>query len=68
MALTWLVSFNVTNGCFRVGGLSQGTDGGFYGTAGGGAHDQVNVFRISADGVLTTIPFDGTNGCAPVKV
>ena len=35
--------------------LIQATDGNFYGTGGGGIHDQGQVFRMTPDGRLTTI-------------
>src|ERR1700732_2026834 len=35
--------------------LIQATDGNFYGTGGGGIHDQGQVFRMTPDGKLTTI-------------
>jgi uncharacterized repeat protein (TIGR03803 family) len=63
-ALTFLVSFNGTNGAWPVGSkLATGRDGGFYGTTyKGGANDLGTVFRMTANGVLTSlISFTGTN-------
>ena len=35
--------------------MVQGTDGNLYGSAGGGAHDQGQIFRMTPSGDLTTI-------------
>jgi uncharacterized repeat protein (TIGR03803 family) len=67
--LTSLYSFTGTNdGAGPDSWLVQGGDGNFYGTTwGGGAYTNQNgglgtVFRITADGVLTTLhSFNGTN-------
>jgi len=67
--LTSLYSFTGTNdGAGPDSWLVQGSDGNFYGTTwGGGAYTNQNgglgtVFRITADGVLTTLhSFNGTN-------
>jgi uncharacterized repeat protein (TIGR03803 family) len=53
--LTTLVNFNGTDGWFPVNALVQGTDGNFYGTAGGGAQGLGTVFEITAGGELTTL-------------
>src|SRR4051812_17961142 len=49
------------------GALIQGADGNFYGTTGyGGLRTLGTVFKMTPDGVLTTIAsFDGTNGNYP---
>ena len=55
--LTTLVSFNYTNGAYPVGALIQASDGLFYGTtdAGGTNGGWGTVFRMTADGTLTTL-------------
>ena len=59
--LTTLYSFCSLNGCSDgyapFGGLTQGTDGNFYGTTGegGSIHNQGTVFEIAASGTLTTL-------------
>jgi uncharacterized repeat protein (TIGR03803 family) len=63
-ALTILHSFTGTNdGANPVAGLVQGSDGNFYGTTEyGGTNDSGTVFKISADGALTSLySFTGTN-------
>ena len=60
-----LVSFNGADGANPVyGSLVQGFDGNFYGTtASGGTHGDGTVFRITPNGMLTTLhSFDGTDG------
>ena len=55
-----------SDGAFPVGGLAQGTDGNFYGTAtfGGGAFDGGVVFKISPTGTFTTLyKFCPTKSC-----
>ena len=74
-ALTTLHSFNGTDGAFPVAGLVQGSDGYFYGTTeftgyqrGGGnsgfpgtyGTGYGTVFKISTNGVLTTLYAFGT--------
>ena len=67
--LTTLVSFDyVTNGAVPRFGLIQGTDGAFYGTTtygGPGFTNDGTIFRLTTNGVLTTLAafadFDGTN-------
>jgi uncharacterized repeat protein (TIGR03803 family) len=67
--LTTLHSFCAQTGCpdgsDPFGGLVQGTDGNFYGTtAGGGAHGDGTVFKITSTGVLTTVySFCALAGC-----
>ncbi|MGC9940698.1 MAG: choice-of-anchor tandem repeat GloVer-containing protein [Verrucomicrobiota bacterium] len=66
--LTSLVSFNGTNGSGPgLGSLTLGSDGSFYGTTyGGGVTGQGTVFRITTNGVLSTlVSFNGTNGRSP---
>jgi uncharacterized repeat protein (TIGR03803 family) len=62
-----LVSFAGTNGSTPMGNLVQGPDGTFYGVAQtGGNSDNGTIFKMSADGNLTTLfSFAGTNGSAP---
>jgi uncharacterized repeat protein (TIGR03803 family) len=64
--LTSLYSFSGTNdGRLPSAGLVQGSDGNFYGTTQwGGPYDQGTVFKITTNGVLTTLcSFSGgTNG------
>jgi uncharacterized repeat protein (TIGR03803 family) len=53
---TKLFSFGGPNGIGPVAPLIQGTDGNFYGTTeDGGANSAGAVFRITADGKLTTL-------------
>jgi uncharacterized repeat protein (TIGR03803 family) len=56
-ALTTLVSFNYINGAYPFGALIQANDGFFYGTTGAGGTDGGwgTVFRMTADGTLTTL-------------
>jgi uncharacterized repeat protein (TIGR03803 family) len=68
-ALTSLYSFKGgSDGADPRGGLLQGSDGNFYGTTySGGANNQGTVFRIGADGVLTSLySFTANNGAHPV--
>lgn len=71
-ALTTLYSFCARTGCADgyspSAGLIQGSDADLYGTTyfGGGADSSGTVFKIAANGVLTTIrAFDGTDGASP---
>ncbi len=56
-----------TDGGFPRGGLTQGLDGNIYGTTfTGGALNLGTVFRVTTNGVLTTlVTFNGTNGSLP---
>ncbi|MGA2544393.1 MAG: choice-of-anchor tandem repeat GloVer-containing protein [Verrucomicrobiota bacterium] len=62
-ALTSLYSFtNGNDGASPYGGLVQGNEGQFYGTAtAGGTNNDGTVFKISASGVLTSL-YSFTNG------
>ncbi len=70
-ALTTLYSFcsqdNCSDGMLPLGGLVQGTDGNFYGTTvGGGTNNYGTVFKITPQGILTTLHnFNFTDGGAP---
>ncbi len=67
-ALTTLVSFNNSNGGFPYAGLiALGADGNFYGTTFlGGAANDGTVFKMTANGTLTTlVSFNATNGANP---
>ena len=56
-ALTTLASFSYTNGANPVGALLQASDGLFYGTTGAGGTNGGwgTVFRMTADGTLTSL-------------
>ena len=66
-----LVSFTGTGGSAPgagpYGGLVLGADGNFYGTtSAGGANNLGTVFRLTSDGIFTSlVSFNGTNGAAP---
>ncbi len=70
-ALTTLHSFCAPSGCndgsVPYGGVIQGTDGSFYGTAGtGGQYSRGVVFKITSDGTFTTLhAFNGSEGRNP---
>jgi uncharacterized repeat protein (TIGR03803 family) len=70
--VTALYSFTGdTDGANPSAALVQGSDGYFYGTCGGGGtYSRGTVFRISANGVLTTLyPFTGgSDGGGPQAV
>jgi uncharacterized repeat protein (TIGR03803 family) len=51
---TLLASFNGTNGS-NPGDLVQGPDGNLYGLAGGGAHKDGVIYKITPQGALTTL-------------
>jgi len=54
--VTFLAQFNGKNGNGPFGSVVQATDGNFYGTtAGGGAHDEGEVYRITPSGKVSTI-------------
>ena len=66
--LTTMVSFNYTNGAYPLGPLIQTADGAFYGTTaeGGTNGGWGTVFRLTADGTLTTVYSFGYNdGATP---
>jgi len=68
-SLTTLVLFNGTNGANPTDGLTVGPDGIFYGTASekGGGQLAGTVFKVTANGTLTTIAsFNSTNGAIPL--
>jgi uncharacterized repeat protein (TIGR03803 family) len=52
----------------QAGGLTLGADGHFYGTTpNGGAYNSGEVYRITAEGVLTDLhDFDNTDGAHPI--
>lgn len=63
--LTDLADFDGTNGQYEIGynGLTLGKDGNFYGATGGGSADDGVIFRVTTNGVLTTLfNFGNTNG------
>jgi uncharacterized repeat protein (TIGR03803 family) len=66
---TTLYSFNNSDGSDPYAGLIQGNDGNFYGTTlGGGNNAAGTVFRITPNGILTTLhSFQGSaaDGGAP---
>lgn len=70
--LTTIYNFCAQNGCadgFRpMSGLVLGTNGNFYGTtSAGGNYGDGTVFKITSEGVLTTLhTFHGADGRAPV--
>jgi uncharacterized repeat protein (TIGR03803 family) len=65
--LTTLHSFDDSDGAYPYAGLSQATDGNFYGTTTcGGANGEGTVFKITSGGKLTTLhTFDGSEGAYP---
>ena len=73
--LTTLAYFNGTNGSQPLAGLTEGPDKNFYGTTRGGGIGYTagsvysgygTIFRVTTNGVLTTLLyFNGTNGGNP---
>ncbi|MGD0272081.1 MAG: choice-of-anchor tandem repeat GloVer-containing protein, partial [Candidatus Sulfotelmatobacter sp.] len=54
--LSYLADFNGTNGFQPFGGVTQATDGNFYGTTtNGGGHGYGNVYRVTPSGEITSI-------------
>jgi uncharacterized repeat protein (TIGR03803 family) len=74
--LTTLHSFDLADGSSPYTGLTQATDGNFYGTARAGGASQScgslgcgTVFEITPGGTLTTLhSFDDTDGSSPLGV
>lgn len=68
--ITSLVSFAGTNGSSPFAGLTQGSDGNFYGTTQqGGSGSAGTVFRFTTNGTLTNLAnFATTNGAGPASV
>jgi uncharacterized repeat protein (TIGR03803 family) len=70
-ALTSLHSFcsptNCNDGSLPYGGLIQGTDGSYYGSASsGGVHGDGTLYKITSAGVLTTLhSFNSADGRLP---
>jgi uncharacterized repeat protein (TIGR03803 family) len=62
-----MVSFNNTNGANPSAGLTLGNDDNFYGaTYDGGQNGLGTIFRVTTNGVLTTlVSFNNTNGANP---
>jgi len=52
---TTLLSFDGTHGSGSSGALTQGSDGNFYGTGGGGANYRGTVYKVTPDGRLTRL-------------
>lgn len=66
--LTTLHNFNTTDGKLPGnGGLTQASDGNFYGTTGaGGANGKGTIFKLTPQGHLTSLySFHGTDGSSP---
>jgi uncharacterized repeat protein (TIGR03803 family) len=65
--LTTLASFTGGNGAFPEAGLTQGSDGNFYGTTyWGGSGGVGTVFKVTTNGALTTlVSFTSDNGANP---
>ena len=63
-----LVSFATTNGAYPEANLTPGPDGNFYGTTSlGGSFGYGTVFKVTTNGVLTTlVNFNNTNGANPM--
>jgi uncharacterized repeat protein (TIGR03803 family) len=63
-----LVHFNGSNGSDPLGGpLMESSDGFLYGTTwGGGGHGKGTVFKVTTNGLLTTlVSFSGSDGSMP---
>ena len=67
VAVSTLISFNLSNGSQPSAGLVQGSDGAFYGTTQtGGLYNQGTVFKIASNGAFTNLlSFSGINGPYP---
>ncbi len=67
VVFTNLAWFTGANGSHPSGELSQGADGGFYGTTtSGGTSGFGTVYRMGTDGALATLAsFNNTNGATP---
>jgi uncharacterized repeat protein (TIGR03803 family) len=65
-SFTTLLTFGQTNGKAPLAALAQGTDGNFYGTTGyGGASNAGTVFKVTPNGVLTSLySFCSLTSCA----
>ena len=68
--LTTFVNFNGTDGAATESPVIQASDGNFYGTTyggGGGSRAYGTVFKVTPDGVLTTLhSFSLTDGADPI--
>ncbi len=55
---------------YPAGSLVQGSDGNFYGTTeAGGSHEKGTVYKVTTNGVLTTLlAFRGSDGANPNKL
>jgi len=70
--LTVLLNFDSTDGASPAGGLVQGSDGNFYGTASAGGTSSScssgcgTIFKITPQGALTVLQsFNSTDGSSP---
>jgi uncharacterized repeat protein (TIGR03803 family) len=61
---SFCVQEHCPDGDYPIGGLTLGSDGNFYGTTlNGGAHNRGTIFRVTPNGVLTTLhSFDSFDG------
>lgn len=58
---------NITDGCGPEGGLTQGTDGNFYGTTQfGGTHDQGTLYQLTTSNSHTILYSFGATGRQPL--
>jgi uncharacterized repeat protein (TIGR03803 family) len=63
---SFCAQFDCPDGNNPVAGLTQATDGNFYGTTNGGLRDFGTVFKITSDGTFTTLhAFDNIDGHNP---